>query len=70
MVVMTAQVVDGRIVVPEGAHIPEGASVTVLAPDNQETFELGPAEEQAILEAIAQADAGKFVDGDDLLARL
>ena len=70
MVVMTGQVVDGRIVVPEGAHIPEGASVTVLAPDNQATFELGPAEEEAILEAIGQADAGMFVDGDDLLARL
>ena len=70
MVVLTAQVIDGKIVVPEGAHIPEGASVTVLAPDNQETFELGPIEEQALLEAIAQANDGAFVDGDDLLARL
>lgn len=48
----------------------EGASVTVIAADDAETFELGPEDEAAILAAIAEANRGEVVDGAELIAKL
>ncbi len=57
-------------IVIDGASFEEGVSVTVIAADDLETFALGPEDEAAILAAIAEANRGEIVDGDELLAKL
>jgi hypothetical protein len=69
MRVATGTVVAGKVVV-EGPPLEEGATVTVLAPENAETFELGPAEETVLLAAIAEADRGELVEAAGVLAKL
>ncbi len=69
MRVTTGKVVGGKVVV-EGEPLAEGATVTVLAPEDQPTFELGPNEEAELLEAIDQVRRGEVVDGDELLNEL
>ena len=63
------RVSTGKVVV-ERPPLEEGATVTILGPEDAETFELGPAEEAALLAAIAEADRGEFVGGDEVLAKL
>ena len=69
MRVATGKVVAGKIVV-DGAPFAEGSTVTVVAPDDGEVFELSPQDERALLAAIAEADHGAVVDGDQLLRDL
>jgi predicted transcriptional regulator len=69
MRVAKGKVVAGKVVV-EGAPLEEGAAVTVLAPEDAETFELGPAEEAELLAAIADAERGDLVEGSDVIAKL
>jgi hypothetical protein len=69
MRVAKGKVVAGKVVV-EGAPLEEGATVTVLAPEDAETFELGPAEEAELLAAIADAERGDLVEGSDVIAKL
>ena len=65
----TGTVVGGKIVV-EGDPLPEGAVVTILAREADETFEV-PAELEAdLLESIAQADRGETISAAELLKRL
>jgi hypothetical protein len=44
------------------AKLPEGTSVTVIAPDDDGTFTADPATEKMLLESIAQCDQGQTVD--------
>jgi len=37
---------------------------------NAETFRLSPEDKQRLLDAIAEADRGEFVDAEELLAEL
>ena len=69
MRVATGKVVAGKIVV-EGAPLEEGATVTVIATEDAETFELAPAEEAALLAAIAEADRGELLDAGEIVAEL
>ena len=69
MRVTTGKVVAGRVVV-EGPPLEEGATVTVIAAEDAETFELAPAEEAALLAAIAEADQGDLLDGAEKLVRM
>ena len=69
MRVATGKVVAGKVIL-EGAPFEEGASVTVIAADESEPFELSPEEEAELLEAIGQIDRGEFVDGSELLRSL
>lgn len=69
MKVATGTVVAGRVVV-EGEPLPDGAKVTVIAREDDETFELSPAEEAEILSAIAEAERGETVDAAQLLESL
>ncbi len=71
MRVATGRVVAGRVVLdPEGEPLEEGITVTVLAPSHDETVKLSPEEEASLLEAIAEADAGDFVDAEEVLREL
>ena len=69
MRVATGKVVAGKIVV-EGVPLEEGATVTVIATEDAETFELAPAEEAALLAAIAEADRGELLDAGEIVAEL
>ena len=69
MRVATGKIVGGKVVV-EGAPFDEGATVTVIATEDSETFELAPADEAALLAAIAEADGGDLVDASEIIAEL
>ena len=65
----TGTVVDGKVVV-QGASLPEGMIVAILARDSDETFDV-PADLEADLQAsIAEADRGDTITSEELLARL
>jgi len=69
MKVATGKVVGGKVVV-EGEPLAEGSVVTVVARDEDETFEVSPEEEKALRAAIAQAERGEVVSWEELRERL
>jgi hypothetical protein len=69
MRIATGKVVAGKVVV-DGLPLEEGTTVTVLAADDAESFDLGPAEEAALLAAIAEADNGDLLDADEVTTDL
>ena len=68
MRIATGRVVSGKVVV-EGEPLTEGATVTVLAPDD-ESFELTPEQEIELLASIREADQGLVVEGASLVRDL
>jgi beta-lactam-binding protein with PASTA domain len=62
------KIVDGRVELD--AELPEGASVTVLALEGDETFEADAETEQMLLQAIAQCEKGQTTRMSDLLSEL
>ena len=60
MRITKGKVVGGHIVV-EGESLREGATVTILVPD-EGAFTLSPEDEASLLEAIAEADRGELLD--------
>ena len=60
--------VDGRVELD--GELPEGASVTVIARDDDETFEADPATEKMLLDAIAQCERGDSIPMKQLLSEL
>lgn len=69
MKVATGRVVGGKVVL-EGEPLAEGAVVTVVVRDDEDTFEVSSEEERALLDAIAQADRGQVVGWDTFRERL
>jgi hypothetical protein len=69
MVIATGRVRRGAIEV-EAGELPEGATVTVIASEGDETFVLGPEEESKLLVAVQEADRGFFISAAELLARI
>ena len=69
MKIATGKVVGGKVVV-EGVTLEEGASVTVLAKDDEGGFTLTPEEEAELLLSIAEADRGETVSAEEVLAKL
>jgi hypothetical protein len=69
MKIITGTVSHGRIII-DGEPFSEGEKVTVLGYEGQEPFSISASEKQLLLESIAQADRGEFVDGEELLAEL
>jgi hypothetical protein len=70
MQVFSARVLNGAIVPDEGIELAEGTRVTVIAGETSGTFELSPADEAEIAEAIAEADRGDVISAEELLRRL
>lgn len=62
MKIATGKVVGGKVVL-EGEPLSEGSIVTVLAQENDETFDATPEEEQALLEAMAEAEPVRLCPG-------
>ena len=69
MNVASGKVVGGKVVLDEAVFV-EGATVTVLAREDDESFEVTPEMEAVLLEAIGEADRGETVSGEELLAGL
>jgi len=69
MVIATGTVRHGKVEVQTG-ELPEGASVTVIAPEGNETFTLSPEAEASLLAAVREADRGAFVPADELLRQI
>lgn len=69
MRVTTGTIVDGRIEVP-GESFTEGLAVTVLAPEGDESFTLGPKDEARLLAAIAEGDRGEVISAEEFLQDL
>ena len=66
MRIASGKVVGGRIELD--AELPEGASVTVLALEGDETFEADAETEKMVLEAIAQCDRRQTTPMTELLS--
>lgn len=62
-------VVGGKIVV-DGDPLPEGAVVTILAREDNETFEIPPEIEAVLLESISQSERGETIPVKEVIARL
>ncbi len=60
---------SGKIVV-DGDPLPDGAVVTVLAREADETFELDAAAESELLESMAEGDRGETVSAEEVLRAL
>ena len=69
MLITSGRVVSGKIVV-DGEPLPDGAVVTVLAREADETFELDAAAEAELLESIAEGDRGDTVSAEEVLRAL
>ena len=68
MQVASGKVVAGRVELD--GELPEGASVTVLARDGDETFEADPETEKMLLDSIAQCERGETVPLVQVLGEL
>lgn len=61
MRITTGKVRNGTIDL-QGEVLPEGSTVTIVAPEAEDTFELSPEEEAELSAAIEAADRGETVD--------
>jgi hypothetical protein len=68
MVIASGKVVNGRVELD--SELPEGASVTVLAREGDESFEADPEAERILLDAIAQCERGEAIPMAHLLGKL
>jgi len=68
MVIASGKVVGGRVELD--SELPEGASVTVLAREGDETFEADPETERMLLDSIAHCDRGDTIPMTQLLGEL
>jgi hypothetical protein len=69
MKLVTGKVVGGKIEV-EVESLKEGSTVTVLAHEDDATFELTPEQEAELSRRIQVVESGRFVNGDELLNEL
>ena len=69
MLITTGRVHDGTIQL-DGGSLPEGAIVTVLTNEGDETFELGPEQEAQLLAAIGEADRGEVISASQLFQQI
>ena len=68
MQITSGKVVGGRVELE--TELPEGAEVTVLAPEAEETFEADAELEAVLLESIAQGERGERIPAEELLREL
>jgi hypothetical protein len=66
MLITTGKVSGGTIQVEAGS-LPEGAKVTILAPEDNEIFQLDSEDEARLLEAVAEAERGEVISAPIVL---
>jgi hypothetical protein len=69
MLITTGTVNEGVIRI-DIKGLPEGSKITMIAKEDDGTFELGPSEEASLLAAIAEAERGEFVDAAEILQQI
>ena len=69
MLVTTGKVTGGAIEVEAGT-LPEGATVTILATENGEVFELNSSDEEFLLAAIAEVERDEVVSASELFKQI
>ena len=69
MVITSGRVVAGKIIV-DGDPLPDGAVVTVLSREGDETFTLDTPAEAELLESMAEGDRGETVSAEEVLREL
>jgi len=69
MLITTGKVTNGVIQI-DNKDLPEGTTVTILAHEGDETFELEPEQEGQLLAAIAEADRGELINAQDVLKKI
>jgi hypothetical protein len=69
MRIASGKVIAGKVVV-EGEPLAEGATVTVLAPDDDQFFDLSAEEESLLCESIREAEQGHVVEAAAVLRDL
>jgi hypothetical protein len=67
--IATGKVVSGKVII-EGEPLEDGTTVTILARDSDETFELSPDDEAKLLASIAEAEQGETVSAISLVRDL
>jgi hypothetical protein len=65
MLITTGKVNNGVIQI-DSKDLPDGTTVTLLAHEGDETFEVEAAQEAELLAAIAEADRDELVDGTSI----
>jgi hypothetical protein len=68
MRIASGRVVDGRVIY-EG-ELPEGAEVTLLAHEAQDTFEVSPELKAVLLQSIAECERGETISADELFREM
>jgi hypothetical protein len=68
MRIASGKVVHGKVIY-EG-ELPEGADVTLLAYEPEETFEVTPELKAVLLESIAQCERGETISAEELLQEM
>jgi hypothetical protein len=68
MRIAPGKVVNGRVELD--VELPEGTSVTVLALEGDETFEVDAETEQMLLQSMAQCEKGQTTPMADLVSEL
>ena len=69
MRVASGRVIDGRVELTD-TKLPEGAAVTVLLPEGDQTFEADEETEKMLLESIAQCERGQTVPFEKVIEEL
>jgi len=68
MQIASGKVVNGRVVVD--GELPEGAEITLLALDGEETFEVDAELEAVLLLSIAEGERGETISAADLFQEM
>jgi hypothetical protein len=69
MKVATGKIVGGKVVL-DGEPLTEGSVVTVVAREDDETFDVSAEDEKALVAAIAQAERGEVISWEKLREQL
>lgn len=69
MLITTGKVNDGKIQL-DTSGLPDGTTVTVLAHEGDETFQLNAAEEAELAASIAEAERGELVSASEVLQQI
>lgn len=67
---ITTGKVDNGVIHIDSNDLPDGTTVTLLAHEGDETFELDAAQETALLAAIAEAERGELDSASELLQQI
>ena len=68
MRIASGRVVEGPVIY-EG-ELPEGAEVTLLAHEPEETFEVTPELKAVLLQSIAECERGETISADELIREM